>query len=147
MRHAILIFLVLFASLGIVRAASAEDPQDILVVANNSVPAKTLTLVEVQEIFLKNRIYWQGTTMAMPINAPEGSAIRGEFRKRVLQMTASAEQQFWQTRKIKTGVKEPAHFDNIIKAVFKLGGSIGYIYRSQYKPGVVKILLVLPVQN
>jgi ABC-type phosphate transport system substrate-binding protein len=127
-------------------AAAAESPNDILVIANNSVPVKSVTVAELQEFFLKDRVYWSGTTKAVPVNAPEGSALRTEFRKRVLQMTANAEKQFWQTRKIKVGVTEPPQFENSMKAVFKLAGAVGYVFRSQYKEGVAKVLLVLPAQ-
>jgi ABC-type phosphate transport system substrate-binding protein len=127
-------------------ARAADFPDDILVIANNSAPVSKLSVAEVQEIFLKNRVYWTGTTKVVAINAQEGSKLRDEFRKRVLQMTSNAEKQYWQTRKIKTGVTEPAQFSDSLKAVFKIAGSIGYIYRSQLKPGMVKVLLALPVQ-
>ncbi len=37
----------------------------------------------------------------------------------------------------------PATFSNLLKAVFKVNGSVGYVFRSDYKEGVVKVLMVL----
>lgn len=125
----------------------AEDPGDILIIANDSVPVGSLTLAEAQELFLKDRVYWQSTSKATPVNAPEGSVLREDFLRRVLKMSAGDEKEFWEKKKIKTGVVPPPQFENPLKAVYKLQGGVGYVYRSQYRPGLVKILLVVPAQK
>jgi hypothetical protein len=131
----------------VIGTAFADNPSDILVIANNATPVSSLTIGETQEIFLKERTHWGSSDKAVPINAPEGSVLRNDFRHRALQMKVNEEQQYWQQLKIKSGVTPPPEFENVLKAVFKLRGSVSYIYRSQYKPGLVKILLVLPATN
>ena len=144
MRSLRLLLEAVFPLLVVTGTAFADNPSDILVIANNSTPVSRLTVGEAQEIFLKERTHWGSSDKAVPINAPEGSALRNDFRIRALQMKVSDEQQYWEQRKIKSGVTPPPEFANVLKAVFKLRGSVGYIYRSQYKPGLAKILLVLP---
>jgi hypothetical protein len=59
-------------------------------------------------------------------------------------MSVSEERSYWQNSKIKRGVSEPRAFGNVLKAVFKLRGAVSYVYRSQYKAGAAKIVLVIP---
>ncbi len=123
--------------------ASADNPNDILIIAHRSVSQKSVTEAELREIFLKKRNNWSSGGRAIPIQAPEDTTIRRVFRKRILGMTATEETQYWQDRKIKAGISKPAEFTQTLKAVYKLKGSVGYVYRSQYREGVVKVLMVL----
>jgi len=124
--------------------ASSDDPEDILVIVNNAVGAKKAKVDEIREIFLKKRTNWPGGGTAVPVNAGEGTALRKEFRRRVLSMNAREEQDYWNDKKIKTGVSCPVEFGNTLKAVFKLRNSVSYVYRSQYREGVARVLMVLP---
>lgn len=123
---------------------NAGSPDDILIVANVNVPVKEITQEEVRLIFLKYRTYWGGGVMAVPIHASDDSELRTAFTKQILNMTAEQETSYWEEQKIRNGFLPPAEFKNQLKAVFKLNGAISYVYRSQYKEGVAKILLVLP---
>ena len=40
----------------------------------------------------------------------------------------------------------PFSFSDALRAVFKVKGAVGYVFRGDYKPGVVKIIMVLPAQ-
>jgi hypothetical protein len=59
-------------------------------------------------------------------------------------MTLKQEESYWNDARIRKGVSMPAEFSAIQKAVFKIKGAIGYLYRSDYKKGVTKIVLVIP---
>jgi len=127
-------------------SAIADNPNDILVIANTNIEDKSLSIYELKDFFLKRRTNWESGDKAIPLNAPEGSELREDFRSRVLNLSASEEQSYWQERIVKSGVSGPAEFSNPLKAVFRLKGSLGYVYRSQYREGVVKVLLVIPVK-
>ena len=58
-------------------------------------------------------------------------------------MEQSRERSYWQEQKIRKGLMPPATFSNLLMAVFKVNGSVSYVFRSDYKQGVVKILAVL----
>lgn len=127
----------------------AESPDDILVIANGTVPIESLGVDELREIFLKRRLYWDSSLRIVPINANEGTAIRDEFRKLVLSMSEAEEGRFWQDHKIRTGTTKPTEFSTVLKAVFKLKGSVGYVYRKDFRKSLtsLKVLKVLPASQ
>ena len=124
--------------------ARGDSPQDILVVANKGVSVGAISKNELRDIFLKKKTSWAKGGQAIPLHAAEGSELRKEFRRRVMDLSAGEEQRYWQQFQIKSGEPQPASFGNTLKAVFKIRGSVSYVFRSQYKEGVAKVLLVLP---
>ena len=109
--------------------------------------ASTINMDELRDIFLKRRKNWDNNTKAIPINAPKGTELRLDFSERMLKMSDVQEGRYWQEQKIRSGNSPPAEFPVPLKAVFKLRGSVGYVYRADYREGVVNILLVLPVSE
>jgi hypothetical protein len=124
--------------------ARAENPKDILIVANAAAGVSKLSLADVRDMFLKKRTSWPSGTKVVPLNVTDGSDLRNDFRARVLGMSGAQEQSYWQERKIKAGESTPSEFGDTLRAVFKLRGAIGYVYRSQFKEGTAKVLLVIP---
>ena len=122
----------------------AQNPWDILIVANAAAGATKLSLADVRDMFLKKRTSWPGGTKVVPVNVTDGSGLRNDFRAKVLGMTSAQEKAYWQERKIKAGESTPSEFGDTLRAVFKLRGAIGYVYRSQFKEGTAKVLLVIP---
>ena len=121
-----------------------DNPNDILIIANNKVAVNSVSIDELRDIFLKKKANWSDGAKVVPINAPKGSEIRAEFQKKILEITNDKEEKYWQERMIVSGVQPPPSLQSMQKAVFKINGAIGYIYRKDYRKGVVKILLVLP---
>jgi len=128
------------------KSARADDPNDILIVVNAASGGGSMTVSDVRDLFLKKRTSWANGVKAVPVNAVEGSALRAAFRSKVLGMTASEERAYWQERKIKAGESVPPEFGDTLRAVFKMRGAIGYIFRSQFREGTAKILLVVPAR-
>jgi len=146
-KHLILNLMALFLSLITAPAeGQADDPGDILIVANKSVRVSSITVNEAKNLFLQKRTQWPGGAKAIPINAPQKAEIRAHFDERVLSMSLEDELVYWYKKKIQTGSSAPPEFTNPLKAVFRLKGAVGYVFRSQYREGVAKILLVLPAQ-
>ena len=124
-------------------AAHAESPDDILVIANNSVGVSQVSVQELRTMFLKQRQNWKSGGKIFPLNAKPGTGIRKAFQAKVLGMDSTGEKAFWQEQSIKKGISKPSAFSNPLKAVFSVKGSVGYCYRKQYKAGLAKVLLVL----
>lgn len=143
-RHVQLSVVVLVVGLAC-STARAEGPDDLLVIANASVPEDKLDIEDLEDIFLKRRSHWNGSMKIVPIHASAGSKIRDDFLALILEMSASDEGRYWQDKKIREGVTPPVEFSGSLKAVFKLKGGIGYVYRSQFKEGMkgVKVVFVL----
>ena len=141
----LMISLLTFAFAGIFQStAYAESPDDILIVANKSVPMDSISSAELKAIFLKKKSRWKNGSKTIPINAKDGTLLRKTFVQRLLNMEQTREKSYWQEQKIRKGTLPPATFSNLLKAVFKVNGSVGYVFRSDYKEGVVKVLMVLP---
>ena len=121
------------------QAGSQGSPNDILIIANNSVKADTISQGELRALFLKKKANVKGSKV-VPINAKRKSTIRMAFQKRILRMTPDEESAYWESMKIRKGVTPTIEFRDTFKAVFSVRGGIGYCYRSQYKKGLVKIL-------
>lgn len=141
---AILPLVILIGGMSTTHTTRAESSNDILVVVNLGSNVNSLEANEVREIFLKKKTRWGSGATIVPINPANNSKLREEFRTKVLKMTASEEQTYWQSRKIKDGVFETVAFANVLKAVFKLRGAISYVYRSEFMNRVAKVLLVIP---
>lgn len=124
--------------------AQTDHPDDILIVANKGAPIDNLSEADIQAIFLRiRRVMGAGATV-VPVNAKEDTHLRKKFRERILQMSSEKEGRYWEDKKISLGLSAPPEFSNPLKAVFKLRNSVGYVFRSEYREGVVKVLAVIP---
>ncbi len=142
----ILICTLSFALLIPPTTALAESPEDILIIANNAIDENKIDLDTVRAFFLKQRSSWPGGQAAVPFNAKPGTKLRSEFQKRVLGMSQSEEAGFWEKAKLTGAKSEPADVNDGMKAVFKLKGAISYVFRSDFKPGVAKIVAEVLIQ-
>ncbi|MFO8072568.1 MAG: hypothetical protein R6V85_11900 [Polyangia bacterium] len=132
------------SSLTLSAPAAAQSPDDILVVVNSSSNVNSISAAELRDIFLKKRSHWRAGGQAIPIHASENSALRHDFRQRLLEMTSAEEEKYWSDRRIKSGTQPPVEFSNTLRTVFKLNGAVSYVYRSDYKEGIAKVVLVIP---
>jgi len=143
MRFATPIAAVLALCIAAPAVVHAESPKDILIIANPAAGASKVTVADVRDMFLKKRTSWPGGAKVVPVNVTE-SGLRNDFRAKVLKMSAAEERSYWQERKIKAGESTPSEFGDTLRAVFKMRGAISYVYRSQFKEGTAKVLLVIP---
>jgi len=131
--------IVLFTQLSASETA-ADAPGEFLIIANKSVKVNSISKAQLRQIFMKRQESWPDGSRVVPINAKIGSPLRSSFVKEIIGMSSSEEKYYWEKEKIRSGVKPPPEFGNTIKGVFKLKGSVGYCYRSDFIEGVVKII-------
>lgn len=112
-------------------------------IANKSLRVDKISPAALKQIFLRQRTSIQGVQI-VPINAWQGSNIRQRFRQHVLHMSKVEEARYWQARQIRGQHRAPTSFRNVLKAVFKVRGAIGYVPRSKYREGVARVLMVVP---
>ncbi len=62
------------------RVASAQSPDDMLIVANLSVKSSTISEGAIRNFFLKKIKNWDSGNKAVPIHAPKGSRLRDDFQ-------------------------------------------------------------------
>jgi len=136
---------IVLSALGILAGqgvAQAEKPDDILIVANKSLKAGSISIADAKRIFLKEKADLNGERIT-PVNARSGSALRNAFAVKVLGMSGAEETGYWEDQKIKTGTHKPTELADTVKAVFSLKNGISYCYRKDFNPAVAKILLAL----
>ncbi|MBN2717610.1 MAG: hypothetical protein JXX14_17290 [Deltaproteobacteria bacterium] len=123
--------------------AAAENPNDILVITNKSVPDTSVSQVVARDLFLKVRKAWKNGANVIPV-VPADEKLRQDFRSRVLNMNSNDEKRYWENMKIKYGLGKPSEIANNQKAVFSVKNSVTYVYRKDYNAGVTKIICVIP---
>jgi hypothetical protein len=143
-RRSVCVFLLSLGVLFWPNRALAEHPEDILIIANKAISANDVTINEMKSIFLGRKAALGRQGKVTPVHAKEGSKLRVEFQRRVLDMGPEEEISYWEDQKIRSGATKPPEFTRPIKAVFSRRDSVGYVFRKDYQDGVVRILLVLP---
>lgn len=128
-----------------ISASGSTNPYDLLIVVNKSVETDHLTIYQVRDYFLKKRSGWPEGSKAIPVNAKD-KTLREAFRQRVLLMSTVEEQRYWQNQLVRSAKKAPPEFSNTLKAVFKLRGSLGYVFRKDYLKNVVNVVLEIPAE-
>ncbi len=140
---ALFISSLLIISCFLVPCSGRADKETVVVFVNSNVAVSTLSVDEVKRIFLKVRSSLRDGTRAVPVNAKAGSALRKIFDEKVLGMSETEEIKYWQDAQIKKGITPPAEFSNTQRAVFSLGGGIGYCFESDHIATVNKVVLKL----
>ena len=125
-------------------ARGAESPDDLLVIVNNAASINATTLEELQSVFLKRKSNWADGARAAPMNASEGTVLREAFRARVLQLTGADEAKHWSDERIRSGNDAPGETSVSLKAVFSSKNIVSYVFRSELKPGLVKVIATYP---
>ena len=144
MKRSLPIVVLAVVGLGFPASLAADDPEDILVIVNKGTNVKSLSISEVRNIFLGDQVEWRTGKKTVPVHSKD-MFLRDAFARLVLNQKGIVdEKKYWQKQKIMHGNIEPPAFSNNLKAVFKLRGSISYVYRSQYLEGVVQVVLVVP---
>ncbi|MBN2343172.1 MAG: hypothetical protein JXX29_14085 [Deltaproteobacteria bacterium] len=136
----IVLLLVTVFVVGSASPAYSAQSEAIYIIANNSFPAKSLTLLQAKRIFLKTQTRVGGKAV-IPVNARKDSSLRKAFVQRALHMSATEEQRYWQDQKMKAGAQLPPEVGDTVRAVFGIKNGISYCFASQYKADVAQILL------
>lgn len=124
-------------------AAEAPKANGLVVFVNAEVPEQSLTVEDVRQIFLRQKITWSDGRRIACIDATFDSQAREAFRARVLKMSQDQEKRYWEEQHIKGEAPAPPTFSDTVRAVFMLKGGIGYALRKDIKGRTVKIVLEL----
>lgn len=126
------------------RLAADERPDDLLVVVNKAASVDEVSRAEVAAIYAKRRTAWSDGGRAVPIHARAGTPERAAFVRRVLGMEPEEETTFWEREKIRSGERPPVEFADPLRAAFSLPAGVAYVFRANYRPGTVRVVLVVP---
>ena len=137
-RHCLILALLLAVS---VFAASAQA--EVVVVVSSKSTVKVLTAEQTAKIFLGKVVTFPDGQTAVPIDQPEGSAVRDEFYSKVARKNPSQITAYW-AKVIFTGDSRPpmllADSVAVRKAIAKNPNAIGYIDKSAVNRSVRVVL-------
>lgn len=116
----------------------------LVIIANKHFGGDKVSKADVKHVFQKDVERLAGGK-AMPIHAKKTSPLRKAFNQKVLGMSVSKEETYWQQKKVKSGKLPPKELANTVSAVSMVRGSIGYAFESDIKgkEDKVKVLLKL----
>ena len=127
----------------LVDATTGAKP-DFLVVVNQANPISSLSRQEVSDLFLKKTSEWPGLGRILPVDQPEGTAVRESFSKEIHRKSGPAVRAYWQQRIFSGRDVPPPEKDGdqeVLAYVRKNSGAIGYLSPRASTEGV-KVLEV-----
>jgi ABC-type phosphate transport system substrate-binding protein len=126
---------------GVAFAASAHA--DVVVIVSSKSSVKSLTAQQTTKIFLGKVVTFPNGLAALPIDQPEGSAVRDEFYAKVVHKNSSQLTAYW-AKVIFTGDGRPpnllADSLSVRKAIAHDPNAIGYIEKSDVNRSVRVVL-------
>ena len=124
-------------------AVAADSCAEVVVVVSHKSPIKSLTAEQTAKIFLGKVVTFPDGTTAVPVDQPEGSAVRDEFYAKVAHKSPSQLTAYW-AKVIFTGDGRPPKLltDNVAvrKAIAGNPNAIGYIDKSAVNRSVRVVL-------
>ena len=130
MKTKILIGLFLAAVMGmLLHFPDAASAGGVVVVANKNVPASSLSIEEVKNIFLSKKTQWRDGSKIQYVALKKGDA-QNDFLKSYLQKTQSQYNRYFRTLVFTGKGKAPRTFSTeaeVVSYVSSTAGAIGYV--------------------
>jgi ABC-type phosphate transport system substrate-binding protein len=126
-------FRVLAAGLAIVFCVVTPLPAQqpaFVVVVNTANPVKTLTVVELRRIFMKQSRMWPHAEPVVPVDWDATSDIRQEFSQHVLNRSVREMADFWVQQSITQGLTPPSTQRSakaVLRFVASVPGAVSYM--------------------
>ena len=134
-----------FALLLLLCLASLARADNLLVIANESVPASSLSADDLGDIYLIRKTHWGHGLPVVPVNREASSNTRASFSEQLFGQSPADLSDYW-NRLCFEGKRPPLVQTSdlaVIGFVRNVPGAIGYV-SSRSQPQGVKILMRLP---
>ena len=139
--------LTLAMTLGGAQLVAGRTDAPFVVVVSASNPVSSITRDQASKLFLKKIPTWDnGRGEVVPVDQPEGSAVREAFTKAVLRKSVSAVKSYWQQQIFSgRGVPptEKASDSEVVSYVRANPNAIGYVSPAAASAGGVKVVNVV----
>jgi ABC-type phosphate transport system substrate-binding protein len=122
--------------LGVLCAAAQADsrPQvSFVVIVHKSNPVKTLSIIELRRMFLKQSRMWPHAEPVVPVDWDATSEMRQEFSKVVLNRSVREMADFWVQQSMTQGLAPPStqkSAKSVLRFVASVPGAISYVRAS-----------------
>jgi ABC-type phosphate transport system substrate-binding protein len=114
---------------GWMTVVSTQGPAFVIVV-NKANPVKTMTIVELRRIFMKQSRMWPHADAVVPVDWDATSEIRQDFARRVLNRSVREMGDYWVQQSITAGLTPPSTQKSaraVLRFVASVPGAISYV--------------------
>lgn len=123
---------LLVAAVVLMAAPAARTTQEpaFVVVVNKANPVKSLTLVELRRIFMKQTRMWPHAESIVPVDWDATSAVREAFSRRVLGRSVREMADYWVQQSVTQGLAPPSTQRStraLLRFIASVAGAIGYV--------------------
>ena len=101
-----------------------------VVIVNNANPVRTLSLVELRRIFMKQTRMWPHAESIVPVDWDATSPVREAFSKQVLARSVREMADYWVQQSVTQGLTPPSTQRStraLLRFVAGVAGAIGYV--------------------
>ena len=139
--------LALVVVLGVLCATAPADskpPVSFVVVVNKSNSTRTISIVELRRMFLKQSRMWPSAEPVVPVDWDATSEVRQEFSRTVLNRTVREMADFWVQQSLSQGLAPPSTQKSakaVLRFVSSVPGAISYVPTGDLD-GTVKVVTV-----
>ena len=139
--------LALVVVLGVLCATAPADskpPVSFVVVVNKSNSARTISIVDLRRMFLKQSRMWPSAEPVVPVDWDATSEVRQEFSRTVLNRTVREMADFWVQQSLSQGLAPPSTQKSakaVLRFVSSVPGAISYVPTADVD-GTVKVVTV-----
>jgi hypothetical protein len=127
------------------RSLEARGPASYVIVVSAANPTTSLSRDQASKLFLKKVPTWQNGRDVVPVDLPEGSAVREAFTKDVLRKSVTAVKSYWQQQIFSgRGVPptEKATDDAVLAYLRANPNAIGYVAANTPLGSGAKVVVV-----
>ena len=110
--------------------ASAQGRAPFVVIVNKANPVKTITLVELRRIFLKQSRMWPHAETMVPVDWDSSSDVREAFCKKVMNRSVREMAEYYVQQSMTQGVTPPSTQKSaraILRFVASVPGAVSYV--------------------
>jgi ABC-type phosphate transport system substrate-binding protein len=125
--------------------ATSTAKAQYVVVANEAVPATSVSASELGRIFQKQASRWDNGLAVEPVDQVESAPVRTQFSLRVLERTTQQVKAYWQAQVFGGRGAPPVELPNdrqVIQFVQTHAGAVGYVATGTHLPEGVKVLQI-----
>ena len=123
---------------------AAQEPSFVVIV-NKANPVKTLTLVELRRIFLKQTRMWPHAESMVPVDWDATSPIREAFSRRVSNRTVREMGDYWVQQGVTQGLVPPSTQKSsraVLRFVASVPGAISYVPSGEVDDSVAVVKVI-----
>jgi ABC-type phosphate transport system substrate-binding protein len=123
-------------------AQTRQAPPAFVVIVNKANPVKTLSLLELRRIFMKQTRMWPHAESMVPVDWDATSPHREEFSRLVLERSVREMGDYWVQQGVTQGLTPPSTQRStraMLRFVASVPGAIGYVPAAEVDDTVVTV--------